>query len=100
MMIELEIVVDDLVTLGKTMADGPQDPHCQWAAHVEELARELFKGPPERIVFRYADEGIRLLVDGESKASLLTAVREIYGQMPASVQAFLLDVSATLRNGH
>ncbi|MDG6987798.1 MAG: hypothetical protein JRN21_00530 [Nitrososphaerota archaeon] len=78
---DLEAVVGDRVGFRKTMGDGPGDPRCQWAAKVEERAREIYKGPPDRIVFHYAEDGIRLLTDGESKVSLLIAVRELYGQI-------------------
>ncbi len=64
---------------------------------MEERAREIFKGSPDRIVVRYTKRGIRLVADGESKVPpLLIAVRELYGQMPAIVQAFLLDVMVIL----
>ena len=93
----LEVVVDDQVSFRNTRGGGSDDPKCQWAAKVAERARELFKGSPDRIFFHYTKDGIRLLVDGESKVPLLVAVRELYGQMPASTQAFMLDVTGILR---
>lgn len=99
-MIELEVVVDDQVSFRTTRGDGANDPKCQWAAKVEERAREIFKGSPDRIVFHYTKDGIKVLSDGESKASVMSAVRELYDQMPASVQAFMLDVTAMLQNEH
>ncbi|MDG6910362.1 MAG: hypothetical protein JRN08_08340 [Nitrososphaerota archaeon] len=96
----LEVKVDDQITYRATTGDGPDDPRSQWAAKVEERAREIFKGSPDRIFFRYDAGGVKLLSDGESKVPLLIAVRELYEQMPASVQAYMLDVTAILESRH
>lgn len=48
-------------------------------------------------VLEVFEDGIKLLSDRESEAFLLTAVRELYWQTPASVQAFMLDVGAILQ---
>jgi hypothetical protein len=93
---DLEVAVDGQDVVYRKIEDpqgGPtQDARCEWASKIESRAREVFGRDPNRIVFRYLNDGIRLSVDSSSKLAIMEAIREQYDRMPVRVQAFNLDI--------
>lgn len=97
---DLEVTVNGQDVVCRMIEDpeeGPDnDARCEWASKLETRAREVFGKDPNRIVFRYYNQGIRLSVDHASKAAVMQAIREELGHMPVRVQAFSLDIMRIL----
>jgi hypothetical protein len=100
---DLEVTVNGQDVVCRVIEDpeeGPaKDDRCEWASKLETRAREVFGKDPNRIVFRYYNQGIRLSVDNSSKAAVMQAIREELGNMPVQVQAFSLDIMRILERG-
>lgn len=99
---DLEVAIDGQDVMCGVIEDPDgapdKDARCEWASKLETRAREVFGRDPDRIVFRYYNEGIRLSVDHASKAAVMQAIREELGHMPVRVQAFSYDVMRILEN--
>ena len=97
---DLEVSVNGQDVAYRMVEDPEGGPHkdarCEWASKLETRAREVFGRDPDRIVFRYYNQGIRLSVDRSSKVAVMQAIREEFGNMPARVQAFNLDIMRIL----
>ena len=97
---DFEYTVNGQDQIVKSIEDPQGDPfsdvRVEWATKLESRAREVFGSDPDRIVFRYYSDGIRLAVDSKSKIAVAQAIREEFDHMPARAQAFCLDVMRML----